>query len=209
MKTKRVPQFRVVCAAIATLLSIPRFVDAADIPVTSGSFESPDPTAQSGDWANLDLAWENGPATGLEYEQNKGDNITADTGSWSAYLTSGPFSQNLNATVAAGDTLSVSFSGGKASNPHGSSGGGTFTVTFDVGGTDYTSTFDTTTNVNTWETFSLQKTITNSGNLSLEFVSLTGNPWIDTVGNVSQVPEPGSVFLLGLSGLSLLARRQR
>ena len=154
--------------------------NAATIVVASGSFESPDPTFAAGDWANLDLAWNNGPVpTELLYDQNSVDNIIADNGSWSALLGARPqISQNLLTTVNAGDTLTLIFRGGKAITGS-TSGGGVFSATFDVGGTLYTTSFDTAANANTWE------------NVTTE-----------------AIPEPSALLLLSIGGLGLLRRRR-
>jgi hypothetical protein len=198
--------------ALAASLLLSNASNAATIAVTSGSFENPDSTFASTNWANLDLAWNNGPApTELIYEQNSGDNIAADTGNWSALLGGRPqLSQDLLTTVNAGDTLSLTFRGGKGSFV-GSAGGGTFAATFNVGGTLYTTSFDTTTNATTWETFTLVHTITNTGNLSIAFDDVSGNPWLDTIGNVNTqaIPEPSALVLLSLGWTRLASPSPR
>src|SRR3954465_11377117 len=109
---------RLVLSAAVVSGCVAAGANAATISVTDGSFENPDPTHAAGAWANLDLAWDNGPASGLEYEQNNGDNITARTGSWSVFLSNaGSISQSLTTSVNVGDTLSVTFWGGKADTP--------------------------------------------------------------------------------------------
>lgn len=210
MKTKTQLRSHFAVALAATFLLSNASNAAIIIPVTSGSFETPDPTFLAGDWANLDLAWENGTETELTYQQNKVDNIIADDGIWSALLGGTPgrpqLSQDLLTTVNAGDTLTLIFRGGNAPSG-GASGGGVFSATFNVGGTLYTTNFDTTTNVSTWETFTLEHTITNTGNLSIAFDDVSGNPWLDTIGNVS-IPEPSALVLLSFGGLGLLRRRR-
>ena len=205
-KIKLNSHFAVVLAATFLLSNASNA--AITIPVTSGSFENFDVTFQAGRWANLDLAWENGTADGLGYQQNDGDHITADNGAWSVLLSNNIpiISQDLLTTVNAGDTLTLIFSGGKGGQ-EGSNGGGVFTATFDVGGTNYTTSFDTTGNAATWETFTLTHTILNSGNLSLEFAHQSGRAWLDTVGSVS-IPEPSALLLLSFGGLGLLRRRR-
>ena len=97
-----------------------------------------------------------------------------------------PLVQNLNTSVTAGDTLSVTFYIGRQL---GAAAGGAGVVYFDVAGTEYTMAFDTSAmTAGTWQLTTMTQTITNSGNLSLGFYGTTGhaiNAWVDLVSNVS------------------------
>ena len=211
MKKKNLFNSHIVVALVATFLLSDASNAAIIIPVTSGSFENPDPTFVTTDWANLDLAWNNGVEPGLAFQQNSGDNMPAHTGIWSALLGGRPgLSQNLATIVNAGDTLTLIFQGGR-SVATGVSGGGIINATFDVGGTNYTTPFDTSVaDQNGWLTFTLTHTITNTGNLTLRFDDVTGVPWLDSIGNVTSdaIPEPSALLLLSIGALGVLRRRR-
>jgi len=100
--------------------------------------------------------------------------------------------QDLLTTVNAGDTLSMTFSGGRAKGL----AGGKFTVTFKVDTTEYTSSeFDTALQANdTWQSYTFATPISNTGILSIIFRPVSGRPWLDKVSDVSvtSVPTAGS-----------------
>ena len=98
------------------------------------------------------------------------------------------YNQDLLTTVNAGDTLSVTFYGGKPKPAGGT--GGVFTATFVVDTTEYTSTnIDTTLQApDTWQSYTFTTVITNTGNLSLAFRAVTNGAWLDNVSNVSVTP---------------------
>ena len=213
MKKRNLFNSHIVVALVATFLLSDASNAATTIPVTSGSFENPDLTFpdEFNNWANLDLAWSNGTQTFLNYEQNNGDNMPAHTGIWSALLAGRPeLSQSLATTVNAGDTLTLIFQGGRSTAAN-VSGGGFLSATFDVGGTLYTTVFDTTDAPQAgWKELTLTHTITNTGNLSLRFDDVSGAPWLDSIGNVtsSAIPEPSALLLLSIGALGLLRRRR-
>jgi hypothetical protein len=155
------------------------------ITVSNPSFETTG--ARSGNWAYIGTSWSVGYVN--QYSQNVGDNITAADGLWSVCLPGTvSITQDLATAVSAGDLLSVSFSGGRAVAGS-TGGGGVFNATFLVGSTAYTASFDTTTHsTNSWRNFTLTKAISNSGNLSLVFSTVSGIPWLDNVGNVRRMP---------------------
>ncbi|MEI6607824.1 MAG: InlB B-repeat-containing protein, partial [Verrucomicrobiota bacterium] len=98
-----------------------------------------------------------------------------------------PLVQNLGTSVAAGDTLSVTFYIGRQS---GAAAGGAGVAYFDVAGTKYTMAFDTSgMTAGTWQLETFTQTITNSGNLSLGFYGTSAhtiNAWIDKISDVSR-----------------------
>ncbi len=123
----------------------------------------------------------------------------------------GSLTQNLLPTVNVGDKLTMTFYGGRAKSTSNASNGGTFDASFDVGGTLYTSSFNTTSAANdSWTQFTLEHTITNSGNLSLLFNNLGGAAWLDNLSDVTvtSIPEPSAALLGGLGMLALLRRRR-
>jgi hypothetical protein len=200
-------------AAGCLVLGWSGFAAASTIGVTDASFETT--VNVSGDWSDV---WN--PATLNGFEQNSGDNMVAQNGSWSAFLpnTAG-ISQDLGTIVHAGDTLSVTFWGGNGNRQPVSSGGGIMSAGFTVGATTYSSTFDTTqAPAGGWEQFTLTETIANAGDLHLDFGTVSGVPWLDNVSSVIDtpapppVPEPSSLVAfcgLGAVGLFVLARRRR
>ena len=123
----------------------------------------------------------------------------------------GSLTQNLLTTVNVGDKLTMTFYGGRAKSTSTAPNGGTFDASFDVGGTLYKSSFSTTSAADdSWTQFTLEKTITNSGILSLLFNNLSGNAWLDNLSDVSvtAIPEPSAALLGGLGMLALLRRRR-
>jgi hypothetical protein len=182
------------------------------VPVANPSFETTG--SISGNWAHIGAPWT--PTTNSQYSVNNGDNITAHDQTWSAYLANtGTITQDLSTSVLAGDTLSISFWGGRAKSGSSVHGGGVGTVTFDVDGTLYTSTFDTTGLAqNSFAEYTFTTQITNSGNLTLMFGKQSAYPFLDLVSNVSvytPTPEPGTALLVGLTtiGLVRVTRRKK
>ncbi len=88
--------------------------------------------------------------------------------------------------VPVGDTLAVSFWLGRAKNTTGGQGD----AYFDVGGTKYTMAFDTTALPDdSWRSYTLTKTITHSGSLSLGFYGTSkANSWLDKISDVTVTP---------------------
>ena len=88
--------------------------------------------------------------------------------------------------VPVGDTLAVSFWLGRAKNTTGGQGD----AYFDVGGTKYTMAFDTTAlPADSWRSYTLTKTITHSGSLSLGFFGTSNaNSWLDKISDVTVTP---------------------
>nr|MDH4443773.1 PQQ-dependent sugar dehydrogenase [Akkermansiaceae bacterium] len=165
------------------------------IPVLNGSFEE----RQTGDSNWSDGAWMYIPSpwianTGI-YGRIRHDRaglagLSASPGgeTWIANLTDaghGVLTQNLNASVNAGDPLSVTFY--ICRDEYGS---GVLEASFMVGDNAYSQTFDTSSlAVNTWTRYTLTQTVGVGGPLSLRFKNLSGRAgWLDKVSNVSVIP---------------------
>ena len=166
----------------------------SDIIVQNGSFETRALPNNASYWWALGSPWVGGISPqGYEVlKVNEFNTFTAAAdGLYAANLESWLVSvtQDLSTTVNAGDTLSMTFSGGRAKTGQGGGGsnGGKFTATFMVGTTEYTSIeFDTTLQLNdTWQSYTFTTPITNTGNLSIIFRPVSGRPWLDKVSNVS------------------------
>ena len=171
-----------------------------DILVSNGSFETPG-ALLGGPWATFGSPWSiiNSPGP---YQQIKavagGFFASAPDGLWVGLINgddcpiTAPLTQNLGVSVAAGDTLTVTFQSGRQLNAV----GGTGVAYFDVDGTKYTTPFDTTMlTAGAWQLTTMTQTITNSGNLTLGFYGTTGhavNAWIDNISNVSVTTGPVS-----------------
>ena len=98
----------------------------------------------------------------------------------------GTISQDLGTLVNAGDTLSITFDGGRSKDSSNTGGGGQINCTFMVGSTPYSMTADTTLQAeDTWQTYTHSVTITNGGNLSIEFSNVSGHAWLDDISAVS------------------------
>ncbi|MEI7955305.1 MAG: Ig-like domain-containing protein [Verrucomicrobiota bacterium] len=169
----------------------------SDILVQNGSFETHGAFNHATYWWDLGSPWIGGISPqGYEVLQvNQFDTFTAAADGLYAvnleyWLVS--VTQDLGATVNAGDTLSMTFSGGKSK----AGLGGKFTASFVVGATEYTSSeFDTALQANdTWQSYSFSTPITNTGNLSIKFSYVSGNrPWLDNVSNVSVTPSGATI----------------
>ena len=98
-----------------------------------------------------------------------------------------PLAQYLPRDVADGDTLSVTFWLGRQKGQP----GGKAVAYFDVAGTKYSTTYDTTElAADSWKSHTLTHKITNSGNLSLGFYGTTKEgSWLDTISDVTVKPK--------------------
>ena len=164
---------------------------ASIIEVTNGSFETPG-NGLGGPWAMFGSPW---PTTGLpgNYQQIQavtgGVFANAPDGNWIALISAddvsstAPLVQNLGESVGAGDTLSVTFSLGRAKD----STGGKGVAYFKVDTILYPMEFDTTSlAANSWKSYTMTKTLTNAGVLSLGFYGTTkANSWLDKIGHVT------------------------
>ena len=110
-------------------------------------------------------------------------------GKWIALIStddvpsSAPLVQNLSEIVAVGDTVSVTFSLGRPKDAPGGKGAAFFMVDTTL----YPMEFDTTSlAADRWKTYTMTKTLTNPGVLSLGFYGTTKtNSWLDNIGNVT------------------------
>ena len=197
--------------ALALLgLSAP-IATAGTIFVQNPSFETPG-DINSTYWAKINSDyWIQGNAANAFCQQDIPLANTTDAGAFSTIphgnyavnLNGCGFSvtQNLNITVNSGDTLSVTFWGGR----HKTQTGGPITATFTVGSTTYSQDFDTSAlAANSWQQFTFTKTITNSGNLTLAFArssaKTSGRPWLDDVSNVIWTTSEGGTPTITTSG---------
>jgi hypothetical protein len=153
--------------------------------VVDGSFESP---SGSGIWRACHMTW-NSTGTGiyelLDFEGVHFDGASA--GDWGGYMNNlGTISQDIGTLVNAGDTLTITFDGGRSKDSSSTGGGGQISCTFMVGSTPYSMTADTTLQAeDTWQTYTHSVTITNGGNLSIEFSNASGQSWVDDISAVS------------------------
>jgi hypothetical protein len=155
--------------------------------VSAGSFENP--PGASGSWSVAHPVWN--PTGSSIYQLNMGGTIQFDTpadGQWIALVSNmESISQDLGTTVDAGDTLSVTFSGGRSKDTSNTSGGGVFNAVFRVGTTAYSMSVDTTSQAQgTWQTYTNEVTVSNSGSLSIEFSNVSGKPWLDHISEVTR-----------------------
>ncbi|MEI7900197.1 MAG: tandem-95 repeat protein, partial [bacterium] len=156
-----------------------------DILVQNGSFETTGAVTDA-NWAHIAPIWN--PSPDSDYGQSHAGVFfgNAADGTWYASFTNSGFSitQDLLATVNAGDILSVTFHAGKdTAQP------GVITATFLVGSTPYSQNFDTSSQgVGTWAPYTLTKTLANAGNLSLRFSSVSGRAWLDKISNIAVTP---------------------
>ena len=170
--------------------------DMLQVPVMNGSFETPG-ASPGGPWARFGSPWSTIEAP-VNFQQLKivaGDAFTRTVdngGEWAALINTDaapvdhPLSQYLPRNVSAGETLSVTFWLGRAKNTPGGQG----VAYFDVGGTKYITAFDTTAlAADSWKSYTMTHTITNSGSLSLGFYGTTkDNAWLDKVSDVTVKP---------------------
>ena len=186
---------------------------AQTITVQDPSFETLGDWGPSGTWASFNSVWQ---ANFYPYNRTFDSSFftSAADGTWFANLTDpgDTITQDLQTSVTAGNTLSVTFSAGREL----SNAGGTFLATFLVGSTPYSQTIDTTgLTLGQWQSYTLTQTVGNSGTLSLQFSQVTGRPWLDNISNVTDtqaIPEPSSLVLVALGGLVMcryVVRRKR
>ena len=164
---------------------------ASAIEVANGRFETAG-NGLGGPWAMFGSPW---PTSGLagNFQQIQavagGLFTNAPDGNWIALISTddvpsgAPLVQNLAESVAAGDTVSVTFSLGRSKDAPGGKG----VTFFKVDATLYPMEFDTTSLVaDSWKTYTMTKTLTNPGVLSLGFYGNTkANSWLDKIGNVT------------------------
>jgi len=159
-----------------------------DIIVKNPSFET---IGQSlgGPWATAAAVW-NASLTYAQTNDNARFATRTDAGVWYANLTDpgNTFYQNLGVSVNSGDTLAVTFYAGRENGRV----GGVMAATFLVDGTPYTENFDTTgLTPGTWQSYTLTKTIANSGALTLRFSNVSDRPWLDNISNISVTSSSG------------------
>jgi hypothetical protein len=168
----------------------------SDILVQNGSFEQPGGINNATYWWSLGSPWTGGISPqgyeeldmrgwgGATFSSAADGFFAANLETWVISIT-----QDLLTSVTAGDTLSVTFYGGRAKGQT----GGKFTATFMVDATEYTSSVIDTTLLaeDTWQSYTFATPISNTGNLSLKFSPVSGRPWLDKVSNVSVTPPGG------------------
>jgi hypothetical protein len=184
---------------------------AKTIPVDNGNFEIPDDPSGSAGWESIVTGWT--PADDSEYQENSvndfpGEHFTSISpggGVWYALLNgnTGSIVQDLLTNVIVGDTLSVTFYGGRAREGVSTADGGVFTAAFLVGSASYSMQVDTTVLANNaWQGYTLTQVVTNSGDLKLEFGAVSGDPWLDNISDVALTPaSPYTVWIAGASGV--------
>ena len=164
---------------------------ASIIELTNGSFEKAG-NGLGGPWAMFGSPW---PTSGLAGNFQQIQAVTgglftnAPDGNWIALISADnvpsttPVVQTLTESVAAGDTVSVTFSLGRAKD----STGGKGVAFFKVDTTLYPMEFDTTSlAADSWKTYTMTSTLTNAGVLSIGFYGSTkANSWLDKIGNVT------------------------
>ncbi len=184
----------------ATATSTPQsFTVAATttVVVANGNFETTGTLSGSEGWAHLAAGWN--PAVVNEFQQDSLVTLGSahfsaagpGGGVWYALLNGniGSIHQDLHTALNVGDTVAVTFFGGRARSVVSTAGGGVFNATFLIGTTPYSMPVDTTVLANdSWQSFTLTKTVTTAGNLSLAFSAVSGDPWLDHIGNVTITP---------------------
>lgn len=184
---------------------------AITIPVNNGSFEMPGASSSAPGWANLGAGW-NPANNNNDFQENDltnfpGEHLTTISpcgGVWYALMNGniGSISQDLLTNVNAGDTLSMNFYGGRGRDGSSTVDGGIFTAAFMVGSTAYSMPVDTTVlPENSWQSFTLSRVITNSGDLSLQFNAVSGDPWLDNVSVALTPASPYSIWIAGIPGV--------
>ena len=153
------------------------------IKVEDGGFENPSSTL--GGWGETSLVWNDTGTNPYELASFLVE------GTYGGYMKNiGTITQDLNAEVLSGDTLTVSFYAGRNVDGKNTSGGGQLEATFIVDGSRYSMVVDTTLHTpGAYQQYSHEVTITNAGNLSLEFKRLTGKPWLDDISHVAREGE--------------------
>jgi len=166
--------------------------------LADASFENP--INIDGRWGMCPTSW-NDSATNQNEVANDWFFSAAADGNWYALLSkTGLIYQDLSVWVNAGDTLQISFYGGRSKDGQQPSGGGELVSRFNVGGAHYSMTADTSLQAqDSWQLYTHTITVTNSGNLVVEFDALSGKPWLDGVSNVTVSsgnpnPAPGELI---------------
>ncbi|MCW1886496.1 DUF4038 domain-containing protein [Luteolibacter flavescens] len=180
---------------------------AATVPVPNGSFEIPG-QLEGQNWARVSPAWNPGVVAN-GYQQNNLNSpasahmsaTSANGGNWFALINAnvGKISQSLNTMVSVGDTVSVTFQGGRGRTGVSTAAGGTFNASLVVGTTKYTIPVNTSLQANNaWQPYTITQTVTNGGPLGIEFSAVSGDPWLDNIGAVTITPAP--VYSVTLDG---------
>ncbi|HAO80878.1 MAG TPA: hypothetical protein DCQ92_18290 [Verrucomicrobia subdivision 3 bacterium] len=175
------------------------------IAVQDANFETPGVLSGAPFWAHINPVWnpDTNNSIGNPYQQNSvfqspqdGNEQFTFTGidpggiDWVVLLNTNTvsISQDLLASVNAGDTISLTFYGGRSQQAS-TVDGGVFTAAFMVGSTPYSMSVDTTVlATNSWQSYTLTQVITNSGDLSLQFSAVSGDPWLDNISVVRTIP---------------------
>jgi len=165
------------------------------VSLSNPSFENPGKGA-GGSWAKFGSPWD---SKGFSSARQQIETVTGGAftkaapggGKWSALISidnvpvKTPLIQSWDASVSAGDTLSVSFYLGRAKGQKGGKG----IAFFKVGKTLYTQAFDTTSlPADSWQRTTMAKKISNSGNLSLGFCSSSAsgnNSFLDNISDIT------------------------
>jgi hypothetical protein len=193
----------------------------AGITVQDANFETPGATPSALFWAQIDPVWNpdiSDPASDA-YQQysvlqapqigNEHFTNTCPGGiDWIVLLNANTISitQDLLTNVDAGDTISLTFYGGRALAAASTADGGVFTAAFLVGSTVYSTNIDTTVLANgTWQSYTLSQVVTNAGDLSLQFLAVSGDPWLDNISVARTLPPaaPWKFTGIGVSGTTL------
>ena len=175
--------------------------DAEYITVQNGSFEITNPGDQTwsdGNWAFIPSPWTTSMNNygRLKYSSAPvGLPALTGGGTWMANMMNSNnwVNQSLGSqSFSAGETISVTFYLCRDIT-----GSGILQASFIVGATTYSQTFDLTSQtVNTWQGYTLTKTIPTAvtANLSLKFSNVSGKGWLDNISNVSvmSVPVPAT-----------------
>jgi hypothetical protein len=185
-----------------------------DLMVQDANFETPGATPATPFWAQIDSVWNpdtNNPAAD-PYQQNSVLQSPLDVGNeqftntcpggvdWCVLLNGNTISlsQDLLTNVNAGDTISLSFYGGRGLAASQTADGGVFTAEFLVDSTVYSTNIDTTVLTNgTWQVYTLTQIVTNSGDLSLQFLAVSGDPWLDNITVTRTLSSPAVPPVLG------------
>lgn len=166
--------------------------DITTFPLEDASFENVENMKSNGNWGSISSVWNDSGTGQNEVSSNVVTN--AADGDWVTRVrTVSPIYQDLGLTVNEGETLEVSFSGGRALDGKVVSGGGVIEATFIVGSTRYSASFDTSTlPADSWQQYTHSVTVTNSGVVRVEFQRLSGEPLIDAVSDVKIVGGPSN-----------------
>jgi hypothetical protein len=154
------------------------------------SFENVGTPSTNGNWAEISASW-NDSGSGTNEVARKAFSSESD-GDWAVRLkTVGPIYQDLNVSVSEGETLEVSFYAGRAKDTLVVAGGGVLESAFIVGSTRYSLSVDTTAlPQDSWQQYTHNVTVSDSGPASIEFIRLSGEPFIDAVSEVKIVAAP-------------------